>query len=53
MQEGSRRAILAAFLANAGIAIAKFVGYLITGASAMLAGPRIRCGMGSLGATGG
>ena len=31
MHEGSRRAILAAFLANLGIAIAKFVGFLITG----------------------
>ena len=30
-------AILAAFLANLGIAVAKFVGYLITGSSSMLA----------------
>ena len=37
MHEGSKRAILAAFLANLGIAIAKFVGFLITGASSMLA----------------
>src|ERR1700754_4735021 len=35
--EGSTKAILAALLANAGIAIAKFVGYLITGSSSMLA----------------
>ena len=35
--EGSTRAILAALLANAGIAVAKFVGYLITGSSSMLA----------------
>lgn len=34
---GSTRAILAALLANAGIAVAKFVGYLITGSSSMLA----------------
>jgi cation diffusion facilitator family transporter len=37
MQEGSRRAILAAFLANLGIAIAKFVGFLFTGAASLLA----------------
>jgi cation diffusion facilitator family transporter len=35
--EGSSRAIAAAFAANVGIAIAKFVGFLITGSSAMLA----------------
>jgi cation diffusion facilitator family transporter len=35
--EGSTRAIVAALLANAGIAAAKFVGYLITGSSSMLA----------------
>lgn len=34
---GSTRAILAALLANAGIAVAKFVGFLITGSSSMLA----------------
>jgi cation diffusion facilitator family transporter len=34
---GSTRAIIAALAANAGIAIAKFVGYLITGSSSMLA----------------
>nr|WP_217920980.1 cation diffusion facilitator family transporter [Miltoncostaea oceani] len=37
MHEGSKRAILAAFLANLGIAIAKFAGFLVTGASSMLA----------------
>jgi cation diffusion facilitator family transporter len=35
--EGSTRAIVAALLANAGIAAAKFVGYLLTGSSSMLA----------------
>ncbi len=35
--EGSTRAILAALIANAGIAVAKFVGFLITGSSSMLA----------------
>jgi cation diffusion facilitator family transporter len=34
---GSKRAIIAALLANAGIAAAKFVGFLITGSSSMLA----------------
>ncbi|MGE0300327.1 cation diffusion facilitator family transporter [Pseudonocardia sp.] len=34
---GGTRAIIAALLANAGIALAKFVGYLITGSSSMLA----------------
>jgi cation diffusion facilitator family transporter len=34
---GSKRAVIAALLANAGIAVAKFVGYLITGSSSMLA----------------
>ena len=37
MQEGNRKAVVAALLANAGIAVAKFVGFLITGASSMLA----------------
>ncbi|PPK69822.1 cation diffusion facilitator family transporter [Actinokineospora auranticolor] len=34
---GSTRAILAALGANAGIAVAKFVGFLVTGSSSMLA----------------
>ncbi len=34
---GGRTAIIAALLANAGIAVAKFIGYLITGSSSMLA----------------
>ena len=34
---GGKKAIIAALLANAGIAISKFVGYLITGSSSMLA----------------
>jgi cation diffusion facilitator family transporter len=37
MHEGSRRAIVAAFLANLGIAIAKFVAFAVTGAASMLA----------------
>jgi cation diffusion facilitator family transporter len=37
MHEGSRRAVLAAFLANLGIAIAKFVGFLITSSASLLA----------------
>lgn len=37
MQEGSRRAIVAAFLANLGIAIAKFVGFFFTRSAGMLA----------------
>ncbi len=37
MQASKRRAVLAALCANLGIAIAKFVGYAITGASSMLA----------------
>jgi cation diffusion facilitator family transporter len=37
VHEGSRKAIFAAFLANLGIALAKFAGFLITGATAMLA----------------
>jgi len=37
MNEGSRRAILAAFAANAGIAVAKFVGFFVTGAASLLA----------------
>ena len=35
--EGGTRAILAALGANLGIAVAKFVGFLITGSSSMLA----------------
>ncbi|MGH3759715.1 cation diffusion facilitator family transporter [Actinophytocola sp.] len=34
---GGTRAIIAALLANAGIAVAKFIGFLITGSSSMLA----------------
>ena len=37
MHEGSKRAIAAAAVANLGIAAAKFVGFLVTGASSMLA----------------
>lgn len=37
MQDGSRKAIIAAFLANLGIAIAKFGGFLITGSAGLLA----------------
>ncbi len=37
MQEGSRKAVVAAFFANMGIAAAKFVGFAITGAASMLA----------------
>jgi len=37
MHEGSARAILAALLANLGIAVAKLVGWLVTGSAAMLA----------------
>jgi divalent metal cation (Fe/Co/Zn/Cd) transporter len=37
VHEGSRRAIIAAFLANLGIATAKFVAFLFTGAASMLA----------------
>jgi cation diffusion facilitator family transporter len=37
VQEGSKRAIFAAFLANLGIAISKFVGFLFTGSASMLA----------------
>jgi cation diffusion facilitator family transporter len=37
MQEGSRKAIAAAFLANTGIAIAKFAGFAVTGAASLLA----------------
>jgi cation diffusion facilitator family transporter len=37
MQDGSRKAIIAAFGANLGIAISKFAGFLITGSAALLA----------------
>jgi cation diffusion facilitator family transporter len=37
MQEGSRKAIIAAFFANLGIAIAKFAGFLITRSAGLLA----------------
>ncbi len=37
MNEGSRKAIVAAFLANLGIAIAKFVGFAFTGSASLLA----------------
>ena len=37
VHEGSKKAILAAFLANLGIAVAKFVGFVITGSAGLLA----------------
>ena len=37
MYDGSKRAVIAALIANIGIAIAKFVGFAITGAASMLA----------------
>lgn len=37
MTDGSRKAIFAAFFANLGIAVAKFVGFLITGSASLLA----------------
>ncbi len=37
MTDGSRTAIISAFFANLGIAIAKFVGFLITGSASLLA----------------
>ena len=37
MQEGSRKAIIAAFFANLGIAVAKVTGFLITGSAGLLA----------------
>jgi cation diffusion facilitator family transporter len=37
VQEGSRRAVLTAFAANLGIAVAKFVAWTFTGAASMLA----------------
>ena len=37
VQDGSRKAIIAAFFANLGIAVAKFVGFILTGSAGMLA----------------
>lgn len=37
MQDGSRKAIIAAFFANLGIAVSKFVGFAITGSAGLLA----------------
>ena len=37
VQDGSRKAIIAAFFANLGIAVAKFVGFLLTGSAGLLA----------------
>lgn len=37
MQEGSRKAIFAAFFANLGVAVAKFVGFLLTRSAGLLA----------------
>ncbi|MEY4174964.1 MAG: hypothetical protein RI900_2129 [Actinomycetota bacterium] len=37
MQDGSKKAIIAAFFANLGIAVAKFVGFLITRSASLLA----------------
>ena len=37
MATGSNKAIIAAFLANLGIAVSKLVGFFLTGASSMLA----------------
>lgn len=37
MHEGSRKAIIAAFFANLGIAVAKFVGFFITASASLLA----------------
>ncbi len=37
VQQGSRKAIFAAFFANLGIAIAKFVGFLVTSSASLLA----------------
>ena len=37
MQDGSRKAIIAAFFANLGIAVSKFVGFVITGSAGLLA----------------
>jgi cation diffusion facilitator family transporter len=37
VQDGSRKAIIAAFFANLGIAIAKFVGFILTGSAGLIA----------------
>ena len=37
VQDGSRKAIIAAFFANMGIAVAKFIGFLLTGSAGLLA----------------
>ncbi len=37
VQEGNKKAIIAAFFANLGISVAKFTGFFITGAASMLA----------------
>ena len=37
MQDGSRKAIIAAFGANLGIAVSKFVGFVLTGSAGLLA----------------
>jgi cation diffusion facilitator family transporter len=37
VQDGSKKAIMAAFVANLGIAIAKFIGFVITGSAGLLA----------------
>ena len=37
MEEGSRRAVIAALAANLGIAVAKFIAFAVTGATALLA----------------
>jgi cation diffusion facilitator family transporter len=37
VQDGSKKAIIAAFFANLGIAISKFVGFFLTGSAGMLA----------------
>lgn len=37
MHEGSRKAIIAAFFANLGIAISKFIGFLLTGSAGLAA----------------
>ena len=37
MHEGSKKAVIAALMANVGIAVSKFVGFFLTGATSMLA----------------